>query len=1138
MRHGFRSIPGLRRNARGIILLLVLGILGLLSVMAVTFVSVSRLERSVSENYVARTRAVLAAESGVEYAISRIQGFRGGLITPDELDSMTYEQGDYSVPLSSSDDPSFHIPGKPYSGVIGSSNAEDGDRYKLRVADLSTRVNLNDSNGLLNYPSSSPNYGDRRLTRLIVNLTDIVFQSDPLYLPGTGDLIGVDIEQFRETRGRFSSMEEVRTLLVPERLSGPQFDRFAQFFSVHGWQDSSVLRPTFKVSISVPSGIAPAPLYADGGADLYLYRDMQTKRFEREPRTPVNVNVAPAETLQALLGQVSGWYLEEGPGETLSNYHYGNFNITDVGGARPFYYYYADESLRGGPPNGAWGPDGSLIGKQNIFGKIRRCDELKPAAAQILAQAMWDRIHVEKTPFRTWEEYDRFLLEVANPTLEAAGEDALSKYQIDALRANANPNSRLNDYNPNRSFFLHVDKSQLCAYSTEFCFEPTGCFEIGSFGEILDEDGARLAWRQVDAVVKVFEYVRKTTQRDFMEGAESCADLRDYFSESTMFTTVHSDPTGNLYGGHSLQSYPEVTYSDATPANQFAILRESEFDGSLMLATWQSTMADAEIDTSGDSSIDVIGAGIQKPNVRMAFIDAPQPDTVAAGVYDAEHSLPANFNTLPASGQILFNQPSGVYPPSDTRMRLTAPSDFPDPFMPSALLPDGALSDTCRTVGMRSGNFSGDRGRIGSLHYWIKPNFDPAVSNRPRLLTCFYKQGNGGFGPMQHSLFYFTRAQDTRETVVDNFNYYFGDMIGAAPGNWIPTRTLAYGYAIAPNPAPDNFWSWADTSMLCTTTVNHESADDNPAEHADHPLFNVNSHTWNHIGIAWNYYAPNGGGYLATGNLAMCVNGVVVPDYQYYGTEPNGFAQAKNYWSHDFFGVNVIRFGETARGHANALREKVQNYTADATVDDVFGYARYINGNHFKKFWNDGRYYSGDDAVYTSPAIDLLEDAGLGHQGLLRPRSVAWTVYWPRNNRDRDSVVDNLRPANVDGDVLDSVDPEDEILDDPLAAVWGAPLDPVSVDLGIVTGDATTWLSGDEDGAPFAAPGLTSAGGCVLPAKFPTGEIFQLSQSTKLRYRVRFNLEIGQTVYESPVFDDISFTFFVRPRILSWVVGQ
>ena len=157
-------IPGpcaSHRNRQGIILLLVLAVLSLVSILGLTFVSMARLERAISLNYVDRTRAVLAAESGVEYAIARIREFRGGALTPAEMAALEYESGNLSLPLSEANRPSFVLPGKTYSGVVGSTYAPDADRFKLRVVDLGTRINLNDANLEWNLPVT-----DRKSTRL------------------------------------------------------------------------------------------------------------------------------------------------------------------------------------------------------------------------------------------------------------------------------------------------------------------------------------------------------------------------------------------------------------------------------------------------------------------------------------------------------------------------------------------------------------------------------------------------------------------------------------------------------------------------------------------------------------------------------------------------------------------------------------------------------------------------------------------------------------------------------------------------------------------------------------------------------------------------------------------------------------
>jgi hypothetical protein len=55
----------------------------------------------------------------------------------------------------------------------------------------------------------------------------------------------------------------------------------------------------------------------------------------------------------------------------------------------------------------------------------------------------------------------------------------------DTIKANFNPNLHLNELNPNASIYTWVDKTDLITSSTEFCFLPTGYFEIESVGQIL-----------------------------------------------------------------------------------------------------------------------------------------------------------------------------------------------------------------------------------------------------------------------------------------------------------------------------------------------------------------------------------------------------------------------------------------------------------------------------------------------------------------------------------------------------------------------------------------------------------------------------------------------------------------------------
>ncbi|MFC1587827.1 PilX N-terminal domain-containing pilus assembly protein [Planctomycetota bacterium] len=422
-------MQNINRKLGGIVLVVVLGVLALLSVLAITFVSMTRLERSISRNYVDRTRAILAAESGIEYAIKRIANFRGGVILPEEMAAMQYQDGDYTILLENAGKPSLQIPGKPYSGVVSSTHAADSERYKLKVTDLSSRINLNDSNEELNLPEPPYDtgriiYGARRLSLMISYLCELLFAGT--MGAGIGDAIADVIETAKIAQGRFTSMAEIKTILFEEVDFGPaEWRQFQQYFTIHNWQDRDVLRPTFKVDISVPDYAEPAPRYEDGGADIYMYKDMQTKYFDIDARSPVNINTAGQKTMQMLFALVSGWYLKEGPPCALSNRHYGAYCTMEDGCGKviSYNYYYEDENER---------PNYQHLGKQMTHGLLTRTGEIGNPAdpgndlrARAIAEFFWNRIHDSSNPnpVETWDEFSGILTGDLQTHLDDSGID-------------------------------------------------------------------------------------------------------------------------------------------------------------------------------------------------------------------------------------------------------------------------------------------------------------------------------------------------------------------------------------------------------------------------------------------------------------------------------------------------------------------------------------------------------------------------------------------------------------------------------------------------------------------------------------------------------------------------------------------
>ncbi|MFC1587091.1 PilX N-terminal domain-containing pilus assembly protein, partial [Planctomycetota bacterium] len=973
------------RKPAGIVLIVVLGVLALLSVLAITFVSMTRLERSISRNYVDRTRAILAAESGIEYAIRRLANFRGGVLLPEELAALQYQEGDCHKPLAQVDNPCFAVPGKTYSGLVAASHAGEGDRFKLDVQDLTNCINLNDGNEETNLPESDPFCGSRRQSMMVSYLCEDLFK-DNLGI-GIGGTIATEIEMAKDEHpgGCFSSMNEIKDILVDEvGFSEDDWFKFRRYFTIYNWQDSNVLLPTFAVDITVPDGME-APLYDDGGADVYLYMDMQTKRFDLSTRSPVNINTTPRETLKMLFALVTGWYLKEGPGERISDGHYGDWKIVpNYCSGKAFQYYFADEDQRG--------CEGPAIGKQNSYGIITRTEPITDLQADEIAFSLWDRIHVNNNPIETWDEFEIFLKDELNPDMS----EPLDEYEIDAFLANFNPNSQINDYNPNMTIYRHVDKSQLVTYTTEFCFEPTGYFDIRSYGEILDSSGVAASSVQINTVVKVFEYFRQTTQQEFMAGYQQESDLAYFFSESESLTTALSGLSSSL--GYALQSYPE-------PVTDENYMSDSYYDGKLMLATWQPELDEYQLDVS-----EYMWPMVPIPIFRSTFMMDINPED-----YGNNPETGGDIGVLPEGGwnsfyvdkgdgwpEHLFNRP--------TNGRLTYDLSAEDP-VPGVVFPDGALSDACRSIGFGAGNFGKSQGNVSGMHFWIKPNFDPANSTRVRQILSFYKNGTAILGPAQLSLYYFSNNNHNNEI---NMSFYGNDN----GGSWAPTRSFVTGWG----------FSVFNAVGLYSPTVNHNFPDHSDAQHGIYPEYNFEGHQWNHIGLSWNTYGssqPDSYWFLT-----MSVNGELV-DPTRWGQQ-GYFSHQANMWGR-LRRPNVVRFGESVLGHT-WYPDGTQNYVADSTIDDIVGHMDYVPMDLYPQFYRWGRYYNMSGATYDSPAIDLHAALKLDRREVIRPRSVSWTVYWPSHNRDGDQVVDNILPANVNGDALDIDNPSDPVPDDPMAA--------------------------------------------------------------------------------------------------------
>ncbi len=623
-------------------LIIALAVLTLLSIIAVTFAALMRLERKATENFVNSASVELLSGSGESAVIAMLRsaplwdGYTDGSSkqrTP-WLYGIQTPFGDIrygnQIPLETLTDPSH----SSYSSDLGATygGTASSDRFLTKIIDCNSQIYLN---------------GDQDTTaQMLDNLglaiqknTDI--QIDPLHtepqMKGK-KITGRDIIRFR-TRlpgRRFTSKSQLKGLIGIEN-----YEILADFVTAHAWVNPYTFRGDGREPIRAEvegedgiSSVANLTLQAnprvEGGATLFA-----------EPRAPINVNTAPKEVLIACLAGLG--CRRAFPLTELITQQFENQNRAsiDVDGTLP----PTDEEIT------------LLQVPVWVYSQPLQIEQ-----AELIAEEI---VRARKTrPFKVWRSGDKsqpgfedFINQLPQTVFPAASSvtvinprDPGGSYQgqvlgggegsgriygaghntgdrnarlaaglavnganawyfdmmRDMLKANFNPNSRINKFNPNLPALVTVDKANLSklanegrdkndvqvGHTTEFCFDSKGLYEITSFAEILvgneSEPVQTFAQTKRRSIVKVFDVLHHTTQRQFEQpyselGTSSFRD-REYVS-------TYPDPMDALEPDTYYGSIRDgrVELSGATDARLQSVrpeLRSNEFSNSsnLMLA--------------------------------------------------------------------------------------------------------------------------------------------------------------------------------------------------------------------------------------------------------------------------------------------------------------------------------------------------------------------------------------------------------------------------------------------------------------------------------------------------------------------------------------------------------------------------
>ncbi|GEM_PF-2484941 len=445
------------------------------------------------------------------------------------------------------------------SGAMSGTYTQNGDFYSLKVIDSASKICINGPDSNDDNPNPAIAATATRLMDQLVNLLNnlsvILAQEKGLAFSD----LGTRISNLRTTTARnFMRPEEIKSALgATLAQQEAAFDIVRSYISTAAWMDSGTLSPdslehrypevngdpnlvynggwrttrtvdlpnkggTRTADATMPDG--PTQQYAcpttsgydrhvsdvpgwwmgerNPGATQTPPPGNPTTMECRTPRVPVNINTAPREVLQAVLTNIQGGYLNRmsNPTDWLGN-GYDAANGTTV----------------------TLSPGTGGLANRIALALVQRRNELVRSARGY--------------GFATWYDFDSFMDAIdSNAALSALvppstvspvmldGNPIRAKAIKDTVKANANPNSHINKFNPDRAFgsrFGDTDKADLKVWTTEFCFNSDGSFEIESIGRVCQEPNGAGAMPIVAETVirtsmRVFEVYRISTQREFI----------------------------------------------------------------------------------------------------------------------------------------------------------------------------------------------------------------------------------------------------------------------------------------------------------------------------------------------------------------------------------------------------------------------------------------------------------------------------------------------------------------------------------------------------------------------------------------------------------------------------------------------
>lgn len=739
-----------RRDERGSMLIVAIGILTLLSVLALTFVSIMKLERTASTNYVDGVRARLVAEGGLELTAAQIRLRASGEAFSNPNADWIYAQGRYWVPVEESsavrrgapdDQAAFNDIRASFAGSLGVTYAGGLDQYKVKVIDTQTQFNLNSNFEVIGEVDQvyvrfldSLGVAIGKLNRRTGSGTTAAGAGrNPIanarYPKGSPNAWkgGEAIYRFRQLREgkRLNSKTELMEVLANE----DDYNILQDYVTTRSWFDPSTV-----TAIS------------QDGMDRKAWTDVQKK----EARSPINLNLATEEVIAANLSGIAarGIFLYTGDYDTRDS----RMQQVDMGTQFANTNGQFKEEV-------AYGTTGVLV-YISPFGHTPATTPGDPPRSIFgaLEFARLIKLRIRNTgPFQSFSEWEDFVdttltdavLEstpdpdggfaypghnrgAANPRCLQLNEQPLTtpseadvkrhpRYKSwfyesvrSMIKANFNPNARLSGWNPDACVYMPVDKGGLLYFvdpnqpaavkaqrqTCEWCLSSRGIFEITSLGEVLGappEDATKgterviFAQSKVQAVLQLYDTKIHTSQRDFeRKGTVYQADR----SAMTSYPVprIYWDP--RAFGGPNAAAWADDGRGE--------YLAASDSDGHIQLSTRSHEAQGTDPNAGVTFDTTIVDLGVKRFELLFQDRRVEQPGVTTAQTQrdplqaDSSGGVRHHDAGAVATGRIGngFGWPFGT-----ARDGVSSSSRLPDPRVEwrwDVLTPDGYLNTELR----------------------------------------------------------------------------------------------------------------------------------------------------------------------------------------------------------------------------------------------------------------------------------------------------------------------------------------------------------------------------------------------------------------------------------------------------------